>query len=276
MAPTQAIRGGIGAALRAERQRRRISLDAVARGTLVRQDFLELIDADRLEDLPAGAYAKGFLRSYVAFLGLDPKPFLEAYEQRCGRPEPELSPLVQRGVRVPPARQRRAWQIAIGSAACLILLLALFGAFRSGDEPAVLPDSEIAASRVRAGTAPDTTSTVVRVEVIAEETWVEAEVDGQQVFGDVLERGEFETFKAEDAVKLYVTRASTIRITANGKILGTPEDGEYRGVFTRTTNELPPNVTKEPAEPADGPEGRDPQAQDPQAPAEPTAGAPKS
>jgi hypothetical protein len=251
MAPTQAIRGGIGAALRAERQRRRISLDAVARGTLVRQDFLELIDADRLEELPAGAYAKGFLRSYVAFLGLDPKPFLEAYEQRCGRPEPELSPLVQRGVRVPPARQRRAWQIAIGSAACLIILLAVFGAFRSGDEPATLPDAQTAAARVRASTVPDTTSAVVRVEVITEETWVEAEVDGQPVFGDVLQRGEFETFKADDAVKLYVTRASAIRITANGEILGTPEDGEYRGVFTRTTTKLPPNITEAPDEAAD-------------------------
>jgi hypothetical protein len=237
-----AIRDGIGAALRAERQRQRVSLDAVARGTLVRQDFLELIDADRLEELPAGAYAKGFLRSYVAYLGLDPKPFLEAYEQRCGRPEPELSPLVQRGVRVPPARQRRAWQIAIGSTACLIVLLAVFGAFRSGEEPAEITDASTTAARVSPTTVPNTTSAVVRLEVIADETWVEAEVDGQPVFGDVLQRGEFETFKAEDSVKLYVTRASSVRIIANGKILGTLDDGEYRGVFTRDTATLPENT----------------------------------
>src|SRR5687767_15326467 len=125
MTPTtgRSLRTTIGAALRAERERRHISIDAVARGTLVRQDFLELIDADRLEELPAGAYAKGFLRSYVAYLGLDPKPFLEAYEHRCGRPEPELSPLVRRGVRVPPARQKRGWQIALGSTAVLVVLL---------------------------------------------------------------------------------------------------------------------------------------------------------
>lgn len=232
------IKGGIGAALRAERQRRRISLDAVARGTLVRQDFLELIDADRLEELPPGAYAKGFLRSYVAYLGLDPKPFLEAYEERCGRPEPELSPLVQRGVRVPPARQRRAWQIAIGSAACLIVLLAVFGAFRSGDDPAAMPDASSTAARLRATSVPNTTSAVVRIEVISDESWVEAEVDGQPVFGDVLQQGEFETFKGEGSIALYITRASSVRIIANGEILGTPPDGEFRGVFTRDTMTL--------------------------------------
>src|ERR1051326_5694102 len=124
-------RPGLGAALRAERQRRRISVDAVARGTLVRHDFLELIDHDRLEDLPSGAYAKGFIRSYAIYLGLDPKPFLRAYEQRCGRPEPELSRVVRRGVRVPPRAHKRAWQVSIFGAAGLILLLALMGAFRS-------------------------------------------------------------------------------------------------------------------------------------------------
>jgi hypothetical protein len=241
MPTSPAIRGGIGAALRAERERRRISLDAVARGTLVRQDFLELIDADRLEELPAGAYAKGFLRSYVAYLGLDPKPFLTAYEQRCGRPEPELSPLVRRGVRVPPARQKRAWQIAIGSAACLIVLLAVFGAFRSGDEPAELPPASQAAARLPSTSRATVSNAVVRIEVIADETWVEAEVDGQRVFGDVLQRGEYETFRAEDAVKLYVTRADLVRITANGEILPTPQAGEYRGTFTPTTTTLPTN-----------------------------------
>src|SRR5438445_1933050 len=125
MSPTgQKLRTGPGAALRAERERRRISLDAVARGTLVRADFLELIDHDRLEELPSGAYARGFIRAYAIYLGLDPKPFLHAYEQRCGSPEPELSRVVRRGVRVPPRAHKRAWKIAIFSAAVIIILLA--------------------------------------------------------------------------------------------------------------------------------------------------------
>jgi hypothetical protein len=253
----QAIRGSIGSALRDERRRRHISLDAVARGTLVRQDFLELIDTDRLEELPSGAYAKGFIRSYVTYLGLDPEPFLSAYDERCGRPEPELSPLVQRGVRVPPPVHRRGWKVAVGSAALLILVLGLLGAFRSGDEAADIPDASATAARVRATIAPNTMDAVVRLEVISEETWVEATVDGQPVFGSVLKAGEYETFKGADQISLYITRAKAVRITANGEILGAPEEGSYRGVFTRSTKELPPNqfgIPEPSAEPSSVPE----------------------
>ena len=243
MTPTRPVlKGSIGAALRAERERRHISLDAVARGTLVRQDFLEMIDHDRLEELPTGAYAKGFIRSYVAYLGLDPKPFLAAYENRCGRPEPELSPLVQRGVRVPPARQKRAWQMAIGVCSIALVVVGLFGAFRSGDEPAELPATVQAASRVRTSNAPNTMSTIVRIEVLDDESWVEAIVDGQPAFGNVLRRGEYETFRGDETVELFVARGQTVRIIANGRILETPAEGEYRGRFTRTTEVLPANI----------------------------------
>ncbi|MEX2394847.1 MAG: RodZ domain-containing protein [Actinomycetota bacterium] len=252
MTPTRpSLKASIGAALRAERERRHISLDAVARGTLVRQDFLEMIDHDRLEELPTGAYAKGFIRSYVAYLGLDPKPFLNAYETRCGRPEPELSPLVQRGVRVPPARQKRAWQIAFGFVSVLAVVLGLFGAFRSGDESTELPTSVQAASRVRTSTAPSTMSTIVRIEVLDDESWVEAIVDGQPAFGNVLRRGEYETFKGTEDVELFVARGQTVRMIANGRILETPEEGEYRGVFTRTTELLPQNIYADAAETAE-------------------------
>ncbi len=239
----QALRRGIGATLRAERERRHISLDAVARGTLVRQDFLELIDSDRLEELPSGAYAKGFIRSYVAYLGLDPKPFLSAYDDRCGQPGPELARFAQQGVRVPPAAQKRAWKFAVGSAAFVLLLLALLGAFRSGEGEDVLPSTSAAAAvaRVAASTAPNAIGAVVRLEVISDETWVEAEVDGQPVFANTLQRGEYETFKGNEQIVLFIARGSTVRLTANGEILRTPKDGNYRGVFTPTTDSLPKN-----------------------------------
>jgi hypothetical protein len=237
-----ALRRGIGATLRAERERRHISLDAVARGTLVRQDFLELIDADRLEELPTGAYAKGFIRSYVAYLGLDPKPFLTAYDERCGQPGPELARFAQQSVRVPPAAQKRAWKFAVGSAAFVLLLLALLGAFRSGDGQDELPSSSAAVARVAiASTAPNAMGAVVRLEVISDETWVEAEVDGHPVFANTLQRGEYETFKGDEKIVLFIARGETVRLTANGQILKTPTAGNYRGVFTPDTASLPRN-----------------------------------
>lgn len=250
----QAIRSGIGAALRAERERRRTSLDAVARGTLVRMDFLELIEEDRLEDLPSGAYARGFIRAYATYLGLDPKPFITSYEQRCGSPAPELSRVVRRGVRVPPAAQRRAWKIAVTGASSLIVLLVMLGVFRSGDEPTEVPSVTSAVARVRSTTPPVTTDAVVRLEVTGD-TWVEARSDGQSVFGQTMRKGEFKSFKGKNEVVIFIARAGSAQITANGRILGTPAEASYRGVFTPGTTTLPPH---EPVEPAAPPPSSDP------------------
>jgi hypothetical protein len=241
---SQTLRRGIGATLRAERERRHISLDAVARGTLVRQDFLALIDADRLEELPTGAYAKGFIRSYVAYLGLDPKPFIKAYDDRCG--QPELTRFAQQGVRVPPAAQKRAWKFAISSAAFMLLVLALLGAFRSGEEPADLPATNAAVARVAASGPPNAMGAVIRLEVVDDETWVEAEVDGQPVFANTLKRGEYETFRGDERIVLFIARGPTVRLTVNGQILPAIEEGNYRGVFTPGTTKLPKNVVDAP------------------------------
>jgi len=235
-----ALRTSLGAALRAERERRRISLDAVARGTLVRQDFLELIDDDRLEDLPSGAYAKGFIRSYAIYLGLDPKPFLGAYEQRCGRPAPELSRVVRRGVRVPPRAHKRAWQISIFAAAAMLLLLALLGAFRSGGSGSQLPLSPTSA-RIIGSSAPSVMGTIVRVDAVSHDAWLQVEADGKPIFADTLRRGDFRTFKGDQEIVISTPRPGDIRITANGTILGTPPTAPYRGVFTPGTTTMPPN-----------------------------------
>jgi hypothetical protein len=231
---------GIGTALRAERERRHVSLDAVARGTLVRFDFLELIDQERFDELPSGAYAKGFLRSYATYLGLDPTPYVKSYIERYAQPAPELASVVQKGVRVPPAAQRRAWKIAIGGAGALLLILGLLGAFRSSEDPAETPAVSAAAARVSASSMPNAMGAVVQLHVNGA-TWVDAEADGQKVFGAVLPAGQIKTFKATDRLVLFIARAKQVRIIGNGRDLGTPQTASYRGVFTPDTMQLPPH-----------------------------------
>jgi hypothetical protein len=235
----QSTMSGIGAALRAERERRHISLDAVARGTLVRLDFLQLIDEDRIEDLPAGAYAKGFIRAYATHLGLDWRPFAKAYEAQYAQPAPELSRVVRRGVRVPPAAQRRAWKLAITGAASLMLLLALLGAFRGGEDPEEVPVVQANAVRALQTARPNPSGAIVRVQVVGEASWVEAKADGQTVFAGTLYAAESRTFKGNERVVIFLARAREVAITANGRILGSPKEPSFMGVFTPGTERLP-------------------------------------
>jgi cytoskeleton protein RodZ len=232
---------GIGLKLRTERERRRVSLDTISRATLVRRDYLELIDADRLAELPAGAYAKGFIRSYASFLGLDPRPYVNAYEHEVDQPAPELSAVVRNPVRVPTAAQPRAWRIAVGAAVGLLILLGLLGAFRSGsapgDEPqesATIPAGELITP------GPNPLGAVLHVLVVRDATWVEVEADGQHIFGETLQQGDERTFRADRELRLYITRSANVRLDVNGVEVGPPPGPSYRATITPATDELPP------------------------------------
>ena len=71
--------GGLGNTLREARQQRGLSLNDVERATSIRMKYLEGLEAEDFEALPAPVYIKGFLRTYARYLGLDPLPLLALY-----------------------------------------------------------------------------------------------------------------------------------------------------------------------------------------------------
>ncbi|HEY6653576.1 MAG TPA: helix-turn-helix domain-containing protein [Solirubrobacterales bacterium] len=73
MAPT------IGQKLRQARAERGVELSEVERATKIRAKFLEAMEEDRWEELPAPVYARGFLDIYARYLGLDQQALLDEY-----------------------------------------------------------------------------------------------------------------------------------------------------------------------------------------------------
>jgi cytoskeleton protein RodZ len=61
----------IGDTLRRERQRRNLELDQVSRELKISARFLEAIEQENFARLPAGVFAKSFVRQYARLLGLD-------------------------------------------------------------------------------------------------------------------------------------------------------------------------------------------------------------
>lgn len=74
----------IGQRLQAERQARDISLEQIAQGTHIRLHYLQAIEADEFDKLPSIVQARGFLRAYASYLGVDPEPFLDDHTQISG------------------------------------------------------------------------------------------------------------------------------------------------------------------------------------------------
>ncbi len=66
----------IGQKLRGSRQEKRLSLEQVSAATRVRLHYLEALERDDLSAIPSAAQARGFLRIYADFLGLNVDEFV--------------------------------------------------------------------------------------------------------------------------------------------------------------------------------------------------------
>jgi cytoskeleton protein RodZ len=118
----------IGSTLREARRRQGLELAEVARETLIRERYLAALEEERFELMPARAYAKGFLRGYADFLGLDAQLFVDAFNSRI--PEtalPELAP--------PREMRTHTWDPRIPAAVFVAIAVALLGllAWRFGE-----------------------------------------------------------------------------------------------------------------------------------------------
>lgn len=66
----------IGRTLRNARVERGLSIDHVAAETRISGRFLQALEEEAFDELPAPVYVRGFLRSYANFLRIDPDPLL--------------------------------------------------------------------------------------------------------------------------------------------------------------------------------------------------------
>jgi cytoskeletal protein RodZ len=66
----------IGQQLRQARQTRNLTLEQVSRVTFIRVRFLEAIESGNLDTLPSTTQARGFLRTYASYLGVEPAGLL--------------------------------------------------------------------------------------------------------------------------------------------------------------------------------------------------------
>ncbi len=107
-----------GRELQRERERRGISLDAIADGTKVAPRYLRALESDDVRNLPGGIFNKGFVRSYCRFLGLNEDDWLQRFARTAPAPADdadwaEFAENVKRTrIQTPPAMRRRWWGVA--------------------------------------------------------------------------------------------------------------------------------------------------------------------
>ena len=84
----------LGETLREAREENGASIEDAAAATRIMQTQLRAIEDNDYSAIPAPMYAKGFLKLYAQFLGLEAEPILERFQEECADPDklrPSLS-----------------------------------------------------------------------------------------------------------------------------------------------------------------------------------------
>jgi cytoskeleton protein RodZ len=192
----------IGASLAAARRARGLGLRDAEQLTCMRAKYLTALEEDRFEELPGRTYARAFLRTYAAALGLQADRFVAEFDAQ--QPEPEEAEPVSE---FRPRQPFRLPSLVPAGAAIAVAALLVWSAWTSG--PAVGPPVQAAAApratapaavkaQTKVVTHPAPVRTVV-VRAVRGPCWIEAHRGGR--YGPLLARrtlarGETITFTA--------------------------------------------------------------------------------
>ena len=227
--PTES--GSFGDWLRRQRELREISLRDIAERTKISLRYLEAMEADRFDLLPAPIFAKGFLREYARYVGLSPDDVVNHYLSRApsggaggpqGRHQGALAAEAGRS-RPAPVRRNWSWGLLLALAGLILLVLVALAAYfaeRRHDEPANVgqappmsappqlaaprPDQTAVPAAASARSAPPPPSAPIQVSLdFTKDCWVEAVIDGgKRRFSELRVQGESLPLEAEKSIVL--------------------------------------------------------------------------
>ena len=215
-----------GTWLRQHRELREISLREIADVTKIGIRYLEALELDRFEVLPAPVFARGFLREYARYVGLDPDEVVNSYiaAQRAAEPEEEQDGLYSSSG----SRFEKTSALFLSIAVVLVLVVVAAVAFyierRSAETgpdrpPMAAPSNDASksteASRERVHTAPEDPLAVV-VE-FSGTCWIEAVIDDKRRISELHADGESIQLDAKTGVVLTLDNPQSVQIFVNGK-----------------------------------------------------------
>jgi cytoskeletal protein RodZ len=209
-----------GEHLRREREMRGVSLEELSSATRISTKFLTAIENGHWEQLPGGAFNRGYIRSASRYLGLDEDGMVAEYSLETNHGMSEVAP-----VHLNRRHGANRWKIAAGAAALVVLLFGLgfAGRFaiskvgarfhaRPAASAQTVPADDAPASAA-APIAPPLhlvvrTSAPVHVRVIA---------DGEPVFEGEMEAKREKEFTARAKLEVSADHSGAVRLELNGQ-----------------------------------------------------------
>lgn len=231
-----------GEHLRRERELRGVSLEEVSSATRISTRFLEAIERGHWEQLPGGAFNRGFIRSTSRYLGLDEDGMVGEYalETKSNMPV-YIAPRTKTKAALPRNWKRMA--AVIGAIAVLITGGWFAGSrivSRVRSRAALAHVSGVDATIVNVAPASVQASSVPLQLVVHSSKAVELRVaaDGKAVFDGRMEVNEEKQFGARDGFEISAADASALRLELNGQLHSMTGSAGEPGRITLTAKDI--------------------------------------
>ena len=261
----------VGEILRAEREKKGVTIKDVEGATNIRALYLGAIEDNQFSVAPGEVYLKGFIRNYANYLGLDGQEMVNLYRQQINPPpppEPQKSSADDSPGQMEPRptaterskrRENRGVQSASPSVGkpliAIIFALIVAGAgwwFYSGSGnkvppqqqsaqqlPAQPPPQQVQPPAVKpqqpqpqqAEDAKKTKPVTVGVKITAD-CWAAAIADGREIYEGILRAGDAPVWEAEQTLVITLGNAAAAELTHNGRPIG--KLGDSGEVVTRS------------------------------------------
>jgi cytoskeleton protein RodZ len=230
-----------GTLLAAKRGERGLTIQQAATATRIRAEHLLALESDELESFAAPVYAKGYLKTYARYLGLDPEPLVAGTDRSAGPPRLALG--LGRDERKP----RVVLTAPVVAAAGLVLLAGAFAGYAWRQIAADLHPAPVSvALQVAPATAAASPATSPSVQArpivvgvrVTDAVWINAVVDGTPQYSDsgrTLTAGSVVYFTGVD-IKITSGKASATFITIDGRSVGALGTGVATREFSSQTS----------------------------------------
>lgn len=242
----------LGERLRAERERRGLTIEELAQQTRISARFFEAIERDDRSSLPGGFFYRSFVRQYARLLELPEEAYQGEIERSLSEESEKPYQAPERHIDVPPLptagrsrKEEALWWAARagGLVAALALCTAAYVGWErwkasqapsmasvaekksaapaaQGDAPPAPSEPRAAETPAPAALPPAASSGAVRVIVRASDlSWVGVWQGRKFLFGDLLRAGDVRGFGADDMLRVKIGNAGAVAVEWNGQEL---------------------------------------------------------
>lgn len=212
-------RESFGSWLRSQRELRQVDLQAVTQSSKINIRYLEALEQDRFDLLPATIFVKGFLREYARIVGLDADEVLNYYLSASAEDDLDGAPEnLSRSSPTWPANRTLLVLLVVAVIGVFLVWRVYLGLNReAGDEIEAMapPVTESAPEPLPREPLPDH---ALRVTLEFRATsWVDAFADGERMVSELRVQGESLTVTANDEVRLKLRNVDAATIEVNGE-----------------------------------------------------------